>query len=137
MICRVWRGWTMTDNAAAYQNLLRGTIIPGIEARNIAGFRHIDMMRRDVEDEVEFATIMWFDDLCAVKAFVGADHEVAHVPAAARAVLSRYDERVAHYQVFERREQTGLAVRKRSSRSRLFKRKLLTMWKPGLEGRTD
>lgn len=107
MICRLWRGWTTMQNADAYQDLLRGTVIPGIEARNIPGFRHIDMMRRDLRDEVEFATIMWWDDLHAVKAFVGADHEVAHVPAAARAVLSRFDERAVHYDVFDRRDQKG------------------------------
>jgi hypothetical protein len=61
------------------------------------------MMRRDLDEEVEFATIMWFDDLQAVKGFVGEDHEVAHVPAAARAVLSRFDERTVHYEVFARR----------------------------------
>ncbi len=107
MICRFWRGWTTNGNAAAYEALLRGTVIPGIEARRIAGFRHIDMMRRDLAQEVEFATIMWFDDVAAVKAFVGEDHEIAHVPAAAQAVLSRWDERVAHYEVFERRPQDG------------------------------
>lgn len=107
MICRLWRGWTTKQNASAYENLLRLTVIPGIEARAISGFRHIDMMRRDLPDEVEFATIMWFDDFEAVKAFVGADHEIAHVPPAARAVLSRFDERATHYEVFERRQQRG------------------------------
>ena len=105
MICRIWRGWTTISNALGYEELLRSTVIPGIEARAIAGFRSIDMMRRDLGDEVEFATIMWFDDLEAVKAFVGEDHEVAHVPPAARAVLSRFDERAVHYDVFDRREQ--------------------------------
>lgn len=107
MICRYWRGWTTKENAAAYQELLRTTIIPGIEARRIAGFKHIDMMRRELGREVEFATIMWFDDLDAVKSFVGANHEVAHVPAAAQTLLLRYDERAAHYTVFDRREQKG------------------------------
>ncbi|MDQ3074432.1 MAG: hypothetical protein M3Q88_02300 [Pseudomonadota bacterium] len=65
------------------------------------------MMRRDLQDEVEFATIMWFDNLDAIKDFVGADHETAHIPVAAAAILSRFDERVAHYDVFERREQEG------------------------------
>ena len=105
MICRIWRGWTTPQNAAAYQELLVSTIIPGIEARGIAGFRHIDMMRRDAGDEVEFATIMWFDDLAAIKAFVGEDAEVSHVPAAARDILSRFDERALHYELFDRREQ--------------------------------
>ncbi len=107
MIARIWRGWTTRENAQAYQDLLCAVVLPGIEARSIAGFRHIDMMRRELGEEIEFATIMWFDDLDAIKAFVGEDHEVAHVPAAARAVLSRFDERAAHYDVFDRREQQG------------------------------
>jgi antibiotic biosynthesis monooxygenase (ABM) superfamily enzyme len=105
MICRLWRGWTDAENAAAYEELLRSTIIPGIEARAIPGFRHIDMMRRPAGDEVEFATIMWFDDLGSIQGFVGEDAEAAHVPASARAVLARFDERALHYEVFDRREQ--------------------------------
>lgn len=105
MICRLWRGWARVENAAAYEELLRSTIIPGIEARGIAGFRHIDMMRRTLGEEVEFATIMWFDDLDSIRGFVGEDIEAAHVPAAARAVLARFDERAVHYQLFDRREQ--------------------------------
>ena len=50
---------------------------------------------------------MWFDDLAAVKAFVGDDHEIAYVPAAARAVLSRFDERAVYNDVFNCREQAG------------------------------
>ncbi len=105
-ICRFWRGWTERGNAAAYETLLRETVVPQmIEARAIRGFRHIDIVRRDFGDEVEFATIMWFDDLESVKAFAGEDHEAAHVPAAARAVLARFDERAAHYEVLDRRDQ--------------------------------
>ncbi len=105
MVCRIWRGWTTKANAPVYEELLRSTVIPGIEARGIAGFRSIDIMRCECGAEVEFATIMWFDHLAAVKAFVGEDHEIAHVPAAARAVLSRFDERAVHYDVIDRREQ--------------------------------
>jgi hypothetical protein len=50
---------------------------------------------------------MCFDDLPAIVAFVGADAEVAHVPASARAVLARFDERAVHYEVFDRRTQAG------------------------------
>lgn len=109
MICRIWRGWTTVANASVYEELLRSTVIPGIEARAIPGFHSIDMMRREIGGAVEFATIMWFNDLDAVKAFVGDDHEIAHVPAAARAVLSRFDERAVHYDVFDRREQGATA----------------------------
>lgn len=53
MICRVWRGWTTRDNADAYERIVRGDVIPGIEARSIAGFRHIDLMKRDLGDEID------------------------------------------------------------------------------------
>lgn len=32
MICRLWRGWTTKDNADAYERIVRGEVIPGIEA---------------------------------------------------------------------------------------------------------
>ena len=50
-VCRLWRGWTTPDNADAYEHVVRGEVIPGIEAREIPGFRHIDLMRRDLGDD--------------------------------------------------------------------------------------
>jgi antibiotic biosynthesis monooxygenase (ABM) superfamily enzyme len=105
MICRVWRGWTTPGDAAAYEAVVRGQVIPGIETRKIPGFQAIDLMRRDLGAEVEFQTLMWFDDLAAVKAFIGEDYEVSHVPEAARAVLARFDARAAHFEVLDRRVQ--------------------------------
>lgn len=106
MICRIWRGWTTPDNAAAYESVVRGQVIPGIEARGIAGFRQIDLMRREADGEVEFTTFMWFDSLDAVRAFVGEDYAVSHVPAIAQAVLTRYDTHAAHHEVLDRRPRT-------------------------------
>lgn len=105
MICRLWRGWTTVENAPAYEAIVRGEVIPGIEARRIPGFRSIDLMRREADDGVEFTTLMWFDDLDDVKAFTGEDYEVAHVPERAREVLARFDERSAHHELIEHREQ--------------------------------
>lgn len=105
MICRLWRGWTMPANADAYEAIVRGEVIPDIEARRIPGFRHIDLMRRELGHEVEFQTLMWFDSLDAIIAFVGEDYAVSHVPPAARAVLSRFDHRAAHFEVLDRRPQ--------------------------------
>ena len=47
--------------------------------------------------------LIWFDDVDSIKAFVGGDYEVSHVPPAAGAVLARHDERSAHYEVLDRR----------------------------------
>jgi antibiotic biosynthesis monooxygenase (ABM) superfamily enzyme len=105
MICRLWRGWATPENADAYERIVRAEVIPRIEARKIPGFRHIDLMKRELGAEVEFQTLMWFDSLEAIKAFMGEDYSLSHVPAAARAVLKRIDERAAHYEVIDRREQ--------------------------------
>ena len=103
MICRIWRGWTSERNANAYESLLRSEIFTGIASRHILGFQSIDLLRRESGEDVEFTTIMWFDSLDAVRAFAGVDYEVAVVPIAAQALLSRFDERSAHHDVRERR----------------------------------
>jgi heme-degrading monooxygenase HmoA len=105
MICRLWRGWTSPENADAYEALVRGEVIPEIEARRIPGFRHIDLMRRDLGGETEFQTLMWFDTLDAIKAFMGEDYAGSHVPLEARAMLNSFDDRAAHYEVIDRRPQ--------------------------------
>ncbi|MGD2147150.1 MAG: antibiotic biosynthesis monooxygenase [Anaerolineae bacterium] len=99
MISRIWHGRTTPENADTYEALLKEEIFVGIEERRIGGFRGSQLLRRDVGDEVEFVTIMRFESLDAVIEFAGDDHEVAVVPSAARAVLSRSDERSQHYEI--------------------------------------
>ncbi len=99
MISRIWHGWTTPANADVYEALLKEEIFVGIADRQIAGYRGIHLLRRDLGDEVEFVTIMWFDTLDAVRAFAGEDYEVAVVPPKARAVLSHFDARSQHYEV--------------------------------------
>lgn len=103
MISRIWHGWTRRKDADAYEKLLRTEVFVGIAQRSIEGYRGIQLLRRDVDDGVEFVTIMWFDSLDAVRAFAGEDYEVAVVPPRARQLLSRFDGRSAHYQVIESR----------------------------------
>src|SRR5262245_53624624 len=105
MICRLWRGWTSPENAGAYERVVRGEVIPGIEARNIPGFRHVDLMKRDLDGEIEFQTLMWFDNIEAVKAFMGADFSVSHVPLEELDGPNSFDDRAAHFEVIDRRPQ--------------------------------
>jgi antibiotic biosynthesis monooxygenase (ABM) superfamily enzyme len=99
MISRIWHGWTTPENAEPYEALLKEEIFAGIQDRRIPGYRGIQLLRRTAGDEVEFVTIMRFDDLEAVRRFAGADYEVAVVPPKARAILSHFDERSQHYEV--------------------------------------
>ena len=98
MISRIWYGSTTAQNADAYEALLRSELLPGIAGRGIDGFRGVHLLRREVAEGVEFVTICWFESLDAVREFAGEDYEQAVVPAAARALLSRFDERSAHYE---------------------------------------
>jgi heme-degrading monooxygenase HmoA len=101
MISRIWHGYTTLENADTYETLLKGEVIVGIKDREILGFREIQVFRRELENEVEFVTVMWFDSIDAVRAFAGEDYEAAYVPEKARAVLSRFDARSQHYEVRE------------------------------------
>jgi heme-degrading monooxygenase HmoA len=99
MISRIWHGWTTPANADTYENMLKEEIFVGIHNRNIKGFKSIQLLRRNVEKEVEFVTIMEFDSLDAVREFAGEDYEASVVPQKARAVLSHFDAHSQHYEI--------------------------------------
>lgn len=99
MISRIWHGWTTLEKADSYETLLNEEIFTGIKARNISGFRDIQLLRRTTGSEVEFVTIMRFDNLEAVKQFAGEDYEACVVPLSARKLIKHFDERSQHYEV--------------------------------------
>jgi hypothetical protein len=102
MISRIWRGWTTPENADEYQELLLGTILPGIRARSAADYLGARVYRREVTGdtrEVEFVTTMLFQSLEAVIAFAGPNYTVAVVPPTARRLLLRFDHESTHYDV--------------------------------------
>lgn len=107
MISRIWHGWTKPENADAYESLLKSEIFVGIQGRGIAGFRGIELFRRQIGEEVEFITLMKFDSLDAVRSFAGDNYEEAVVPPKARALLSHFDERSQHYEVIARMDSAG------------------------------
>jgi hypothetical protein len=102
VILRLWRGWTTPERSAAYERLLLGEIAPGILERAIPGLRDLTVLRRDPREldparGGEILTAMTFDDLTAVAAFTGGDPSVSVVPAAARELLTRFDQHSQHY----------------------------------------
>ena len=97
-IRRVWHGWTTPQNAPLYRQLLEQEIRPGLEARAVPGYQGLELLTRELGDEVEFMTIMSFDSLRHVIEFLGEDHERAWIPEQARALLSRWDEVCVHYE---------------------------------------
>lgn len=112
MIRRIWHGWTASsEDADAYQRLLAEEIVPEILQRGIAGLKRVDVLRRldDAGGETEFVTVLGFDDWAAVEAFADGDGRTSVVPPAARALLSRFDDRSQHYELVA--SSTGVAGR--------------------------
>ncbi|MBN1180877.1 MAG: hypothetical protein JXB49_01225 [Bacteroidales bacterium] len=99
MICRIWHGYTTNENADKYEKLLNEEIFVGIKNRAIAGYKGIQLLRRQIEDETEFITIMWFDSIDSVIEFAGKNYKNAVVPEKAQMVLLRFDKQSQHYEV--------------------------------------
>ena len=100
-VARIWRGWTTVANADAYQRIAEREVFPAIMGREIPGLISAHLMRsHDVVDgEVEFTTVIWFEDLDSVRTFMGADYRRAHLPDNARAVLERFETEASHFHI--------------------------------------
>ena len=96
MIARLWHGWTKPENADAYENLLRTTILPGIH--RVKGYKGAWLMRRDKGSEVEFIILTFWESWEGVREFAGDGQTHSVVPEEARRLLSRFDEESLHYQ---------------------------------------
>jgi len=101
MIARIWHGWTTLQNADAYEQLLKHEIFINISNKNIKGYKGIELLKRGVNNEMEFITIMYFESLNAIKEFAGENYETAVVPEKARRLLLRYDHTSQHYEILK------------------------------------
>ncbi len=102
-IKRLWHGWTTKENANKYQNILTTEVLPGIEKKNISGYKKMEVLRIDREEEVEFIVIMTFESLENVKDFQGENYKKAYVPEKAQKVLKKWDLESTHYELIETR----------------------------------
>jgi hypothetical protein len=107
MIMRYWRGWTTLENADAYESVVSAEVLPAIAARRVAGYLGSYLLRRELGEGVEFATIMLLESIDAVISFAGADYETAYIPARAREVLDHFDVRSAHHDTLLKPDHTG------------------------------
>ena len=100
-IKRVWHGWTTKENADRYQSVLQNEVIPGIEDKKIPGLKKFEILRIELQDEVEFITMMTFGSLQNVIALQGEDYKKSYIPEAAKKVLKRWDLEAMHYELIE------------------------------------
>jgi heme-degrading monooxygenase HmoA len=99
MVARIWRGYSLPENADAYENFLKTEFMPAVEAKKIPGYKRFELMRKDGVGETSFITIMWFESIQHIKKFAGEDYEKAVVHPKAQALLKRYDSVSEHFEV--------------------------------------
>jgi heme-degrading monooxygenase HmoA len=97
VIARHWRGWTTQENAAPYESLLKETILPGLQ--KIEGYRGGYVLRREVNGEIEFIVLNFFDSLDAVRRFAGPDYATAVFEPEARRLLQRIEALADHFDI--------------------------------------
>jgi heme-degrading monooxygenase HmoA len=97
MIARHWRGWTKSNDADAYEKLIKDRVLPGL--RGIPGYRGGYLLRSDGPEESEFVVVNLFDSLDAVRQFAGSDHSVPVFEPEARKLLSKVEPVAMHYEV--------------------------------------
>jgi len=97
VIARVWHGWTKAEDAEDYESHLKPELLPGLGT--VKGFLGSHLLRRNVGDEVEFTTIIFWESLDALRLLTGPDYETAMIPEDRRRYLARCDAKAAHYEV--------------------------------------
>jgi heme-degrading monooxygenase HmoA len=97
MIARVWRGWTRPEDADAYESMLKPELLPGIST--VKGYRGSYLLRRPLDNETEFMTLMLWESVDAIRAVTGPDYETAIIPEERRKYLTRHDRTSAHYEI--------------------------------------
>jgi hypothetical protein len=100
MICRMWRGSTALNNADSYETYLIDELFPRLERElRERGYRGYHLLRTTRHAEIEFVTMLWFENLEAVRSFAGENLEIPVISAKAKALLSRFDDRCEHYEL--------------------------------------
>lgn len=98
MVCRVWRGWTLAENASGYDAYLHKELFPRLDRElRSHGYRGYQLLQMARGPEVEFMTMLWFDSIESVRSFAGEGYETPVISEKARALLLRFADHADHY----------------------------------------
>ena len=95
------RRWTAlaegSEQADAYAEHFTHTVRPHLESTD--GFLGVTLERVEIDGGIEIVVVTRWESMDAISAFAGADVDLAVVEPEARAVLSRFDDRVRHIEL--------------------------------------
>lgn len=96
-IIRVWYGLAHKNTAEKYVSHVKNGIYPLFS--EMKGNLGAKVLRRDMEDGVQFMVATRWDSMESIKEFAKDDVEKAVVAEVAQPYFIRYDDRVAHFTV--------------------------------------
>ena len=97
MISRHWKGIAKREEAENYTTHLLSNTFPTLST--IPGFLRASILRRVVDQGVEFLIITDWESIDAIQEFAGENLEAAVVPPVVQAMMIEYEKEVRHYQV--------------------------------------
>jgi mannose-6-phosphate isomerase-like protein (cupin superfamily) len=103
MLSVIARRWTAlaegSGQADAYVAHFEAAVRPALESSN--GFLGVTVERVEADGGVEIVVVTRWESIDAIKGFAGEQIDLAVVEPQARAVLSRFDDRVRHIELAE------------------------------------
>jgi heme-degrading monooxygenase HmoA len=97
MVVRIWHGRVPSRKAPAYREFLNRRAIS--DYRSVPGNLSVHILERPDGDATHFMTMTFWESMDAVRAFAGADAEVAKYYPEDRDFLLEFEPRVVHYDV--------------------------------------
>lgn len=97
MISRHWTGLAKKEKANEYIEHLQNNTFKHIAL--IPGFIAAHILKRELDEGIEFLIVTEWSSLNAIKQFAGENLDSAVVPDAVKELLIRYDDKVKHYEI--------------------------------------
>jgi heme-degrading monooxygenase HmoA len=97
VIVRQWAARLPPEHLNAYVAHVRTQVVP--QLRSLDGYLGASVLERTADSEIEVVVETRWRSLEAIEAFAGHDVEQAVVEDAAARLLTRFDDRVKHFEV--------------------------------------
>lgn len=97
MISRHWKGIIKSEETENYVRHLKMDTFP--QLATIKGFIEAVILKRAVDQGMEFLIITTWDSIDAISQFAGEKSDVAVIPPMAQAMMVEFDSFVVHYEI--------------------------------------
>src|SRR5882757_1694874 len=97
MIERHWKGIARKEEAENYIEHLTTATFPAI--KNIGGFIRASVLKRPVDNGIEFLVVTVWDSMEAIRQFAGEQPDLAVVPVPAQKMMVSFDAHVSHFEL--------------------------------------